>query len=79
MDEVPDPPVGESRGKYDGVWFQVCECKPGKAVRVEFESEKQAKYVRAAMRKKAKADGKFLSSSHTADGTTWYFWLEKPE
>lgn len=77
MQEVPDPPASRSREKYGRIWEQIGELKPGKALRVDFESSKQALYVRGILRKKAKAEGVFLSSSRTADDLTFYFWLEK--
>lgn len=77
MDAVPDPPENIRHDKYGALWRQVRELKPGRAARAVFGSEKQAKYVRGQMRARAKAQKLFLSSSHEADGVTWYFWLEK--
>lgn len=77
MDAVPDPPVNARRDKYGVLWTQIGELKPGRALRAVFGSEKQAKYVRSSLRKRAKAEGLFLSSSHETDLVTWYFWIEK--
>lgn len=77
MDEVPNPTVGENRSKYDGLYEQIGALKRGQALRVEFGSESHAAYVRGAMRKRAKKDGQFMSSSRDATGLTRYFWLEK--
>lgn len=77
MQDVPEPPASRYPGKYDGIWAQIGELKPGKALRVDFDSDKQAHYVRGVLRKKAKDEGQFLSHSRTADDRTMYFWLEK--
>lgn len=77
MDAVPDPPTNARRDKYGVLWEKVAELKPGRALSAVFSSEKQAKYVRGSLRKKAKSEGLFLSSSHETDCLTWYFWLEK--
>lgn len=77
MDAVPDPPINMRRDKYGALWEQIGELKAGRALRAVFGSEKQAKYVRGSLRKKAKAEKQQLSSSHETDLVTWYFWIEK--
>jgi hypothetical protein len=77
MQDVPEPPAARQRGRYDAIWAQIEELKPGKALRVDFDTDKQAHYVRGVLRKRAKAEGQFLSHSRTSDDRTMYFWLEK--
>jgi hypothetical protein len=70
------PPPG--RGFLaDEIYAQVGQLKAGTAIKVEFETETHANYIRSKLRVKAKKDGKFMSSSRSEDGKTRYFWIEK--
>lgn len=77
MKDVPEPPLRDARDKYAFLWAKVQALGGDRAVCAAFTEERQAKAVRAKFRKLAKAAGKFLSTSHSSDGLTWYFWLEK--
>lgn len=77
MVDVPEPPTTERSGISDALWVQLSALKPGAALKVEFEADQHASYVRGKLRAKAKVNKQFLSSSRTADGKTRFFWLEK--
>jgi hypothetical protein len=77
MADVPQPPMDSYRGKYEAVWERILALRGDRAVCAVFAHERQAKAVKASFKKKAKAIGKFLSTSRSHDGLTWYFWLEK--
>ncbi len=76
MDDVPEPPP-RNGSIADELYVQIGSLKLGTALRVDFESEKHADYVKGKLRSKAKKDKQFMSSSRTADGKTRFFWLEK--
>lgn len=77
MDGVPAPALAGRVGIGDRLYAQICKLKRGMALEVRFETCKHAEYTRGRVRKKAKDDGQFLSSSRSDDGCTRYFWLEK--
>lgn len=76
MDDVPEPPSRNGSIAED-LYAKICELKLGTALRAEFENEKHGDYVRGKLRRMAKKDKQFMSSSRSADGKTRYFWLEK--
>lgn len=77
MADVPEPPLTGRSGISDALYAQIAALKPGSALKVEVETEQHGDYIRGKLRKKAKADKQFMSSSRSADGKTRYFWLEK--
>lgn len=77
INDVPEPEPGPVRGKYRKLFAQLLALKSsGKALKVTAPSEPQAITVRTQLRKLAKESGEFLSSSHSHDGKTRFFWLE---
>lgn len=76
MKAVPEPPITSRHDKYAPIWNQIINIAGDKAVCLVFSDPKQAMYVRGKFRKKAKEMARFLSSSHSSDALTWYFWLE---
>ncbi len=77
MDAVPDPPVsGRSRGYVEGIFARIKALPAGKAIKIPVPKKIRGTYIRAKLRRLAKEERRFLSSSRSADKLTWYFWLE---
>lgn len=77
MAAVPQPPATRGRDKYGSIYERIRSLAAGSAVRVDFETEKQAQYVRAQLRKRAKTEKKYLSHSRTPDNRSMWFWIER--
>jgi hypothetical protein len=77
MADVPEPPLGGNAGVADELYRQLRNLKPETAIKAEFVCKKNADYVKAKLKKLAKADKLFLSASRSVDGKTRYFWFEK--
>lgn len=76
MEDVPEPPPNKG-SIAEELYAQIGGLKMGTALRVDFESETHAEYVKGKLRGKAKKDRQFMSSSRSADGKIRWFWLEK--
>jgi hypothetical protein len=68
MDEVPEPPMTGRTSVAEDMYRQLRSLKAASAVKAEFANEKHGDYVKAKLKKMAKADKLFLSASRSADG-----------
>lgn len=79
MEQVPESATPERAPISAEIYRQLVGLPAGQALRVGFESDNHASYVRGKLRNLAKKDGRFVSSSRSADGKTRWFWLEKTQ
>ncbi len=76
LDDIPPTAVRAPRGQFEPVYESIADLKRGSALPLTFETEKDGYAARACLRKIAKRNGEFLSSSRSADKLTIYFWIE---